>query len=74
MVLLMDLYLNHDKLAEAREIYDQLKTDPEFVLDKFKVIKMTETIAKMDSIESKSCFFLFEIIQVEVCVENVLDK
>lgn len=57
MVLLMDLYLNHDKLAEAREIYDQLKTDPEFVLDKFKVIKMTETIAKMDSIESKSCFF-----------------
>lgn len=55
MVLLLDMYLNHDKLAEAQEIYQQLKTtDPEFVLDKYKVIKMTESIAKNNSIESES--------------------
>lgn len=54
MVLLMDLYLNHNKLAEAKKMYDQLKTNTDFVLDKYKVVKMAETIAKMDSIESKS--------------------
>lgn len=54
MVLLLDLYLNYDKLAEAKDIFQQLKTaDPEFVLDRYKVIKMTESIARIESVESK---------------------
>lgn len=54
MVLLLDLYLNYDKLAEAKDVFQQLKTaDPEFVLDRYKVIKMTESIARNDSVESK---------------------
>ncbi|CAH1737969.1 unnamed protein product [Aphis gossypii] len=52
MVLLIDLYLNHNKLAEAKQIFHELKTNnPEFTLDKFKVIKMTEVIARTDGIE-----------------------
>lgn len=55
MVLLLDLYLNYDKLVEAKEIFQQLKANnSEFVLDKYKVIKMTETIARTDSVESES--------------------
>lgn len=55
MVLFLDLYLNSDKLAEANEIYQELKTmNPNFVLDKYKVIKMAEVIAKIESVESKS--------------------
>lgn len=55
MALLLDLYLSHDKLAEAKEMLQVLKTtNPEFVLDKFKVIKMAESIAKNSSSESKS--------------------
>lgn len=54
MVLLLDLYLNHDKLVEAKEIFQQLKAnDSGFILDKYKVIKMTETIARTDSVESE---------------------
>lgn len=57
MVLLLDMYLNFGKLAEAKEILQELKTsNPEFVLDKYKIIKMTESIAKNESIESKSSF------------------
>lgn len=57
MVLLLDMYLNCGKLAEAKEILQELKTsNPEFVLDKYKIIKMTESIAKNESIESKSLF------------------
>lgn len=57
MVLLLDLYLNCGKLAEAKEILQELKTsNPEFVLDKYKIIKLTESIAKHESIESKSLF------------------
>lgn len=57
MVLLLDMYLNCGKLAEAKEILQKLKTsNPEFVLDKYKIIKMTESIAKNESIESKSLF------------------
>lgn len=57
MVLLIDLYLNHNKLAEAKQIFHELKTNnPEFTLDKFKVIKMTEVIARTDGIEGKSLF------------------
>lgn len=55
MVLLLDLYLNHDKLAEAKEIFQQLKVlDSNFVLDKYKVIKMAEIIVKTENFESKS--------------------
>lgn len=65
MVLLLELYLNNDKLAEAKDIYEQLKTaNTEFVLDRYKVIKMTETIAKIDSIESKSLLFLLSKISL----------
>ncbi|VVC25742.1 Pentatricopeptide repeat,Tetratricopeptide-like helical domain [Cinara cedri] len=57
MVLLMELYLNNDKLAEAREIYENIKSnDPEFILDKYKVVKMAEVIAKIDSIENTIVF------------------
>ncbi|XP_025193243.1 leucine-rich PPR motif-containing protein, mitochondrial [Melanaphis sacchari] len=52
MVLLLDVFLNHNKLTEAKQIFNELKTNnPEFTLDKFKVIKMTEVIAKTDSVE-----------------------
>lgn len=51
------MYLNHNKLAEAKQIFHELKTNnPEFTLDKFKVIKMTEVIARTDGIEGKSLF------------------
>lgn len=57
MVLLIDMYLNHNKLDEAKQIFHELKTNnSEFILDKFKVIKMTELIAKIESIESKYLF------------------
>jgi len=60
MVLLMDMYLNHNKLEEAKKIFHELKTNnSEFVLDKFKVIKMTEVIAKTDSVESKYFFVVY---------------
>lgn len=70
MVLLLDLYLNYDKLAEAKEILQELKTaNPDFVLDKYKIIKMTESIAKNESIESKSIFsnlkFIHKCIQYQ---------
>jgi len=58
MVLLIDMYLNHNKLDEAKQIFHELKTNnSDFILDKFKVIKMTELIAKIESIESKYLFF-----------------
>lgn len=42
-------------LTEAKDIYNELKTEnADFVLDKYKVIKMTELIARFDSVESKS--------------------
>jgi len=51
------MYLNHSKLDEAKQIFHELKTNnSEFILDKFKVIKMTELIAKLESIESKYLF------------------
>jgi len=57
MVLLIDMYLNHNKLDEAKQILHELKTNnSEFILDKFKVIKMTELVAKIDGIESKYLF------------------
>lgn len=57
MVLLLDMYLNHNKLDEAKQIFHELKTNnSEFILDKFKVIKMTELIARTESIESKYFF------------------
>lgn len=57
MVLLLDMYLNHNKLDEAKQIFHELKTNnSEFILDKFKVIKMTELIARTESIESKNFF------------------
>ncbi|KAL4132666.1 hypothetical protein QTP88_009784 [Uroleucon formosanum] len=53
MVLLLDMYLNHNKLDEAKQIFHELKTNnSEFILDKFKVIKMTELIARTESIEN----------------------
>lgn len=53
MVLLIDMYLNHNKLDEAKQILHELQTNnSEFILDKFKVIKMTELIAKTDGIEN----------------------
>lgn len=57
MVLLVDMYLNLNKLDEAKQILHELKTNnPEFILDKFKVVKMAELIAKTDGIESKYLF------------------
>jgi len=56
MVLLIDMYLNHNKLDEAKQILQELKNNPEFILDKFKVVKMAELIAKTDGIESKYLF------------------
>lgn len=42
-------------LSEAKDIYHDLKTnDSDFVLDKYKVVKMAELIARTDSVESKS--------------------
>lgn len=59
MVLLLDLYLSCDKLAEAKDIFQQLKAaDPEFVLDRYKVIKMTESIARNDSADSKFLYII----------------
>jgi len=57
MVLLLDMYLNHNNLDEAKKIFHELKSNnSEFILDKFKVIKMTELIAKKDGIESRYLF------------------
>lgn len=57
MVLLLDMHLNNNNLDEAKKILHELKTNnSEFILDKFKVIKMTELIAKTDGIESKYLF------------------
>jgi pentatricopeptide repeat protein len=59
MVLLIDLYLNHNMLVEAKEIYQELKNkNSDFILDKYKVIKLTEAIAQTESIESEH-FTLF---------------
>lgn len=58
MVLLLDLYLNHNKLVEAKEIYQTLmNNNSNFILDKYKVIKLAEAIAKTESIESE--YFTF---------------
>jgi len=57
MVLLIDMYLNHNKLDEAKQILHELKTNnSDFILDKFKVVKMAELIAKIDGVESKYLF------------------
>lgn len=54
MVLLLDLYLNNNMLVEAKEIYQELKNkNSDFILDKYKVIKLTEEIAKTESVESE---------------------
>lgn len=54
MVLLLDLYLINNHLAEAKEILQQLKTeDADFVLDKYKVIHMALAIVETESVESK---------------------
>lgn len=46
-------------LTEAKEVFHELKTDDSgFVLDRYKVIKMTELIARTDSVESKSLLYL----------------
>lgn len=45
-------------LTEAKDIYNELKTNnPDFVLDRYKVIKLTELMARSDSVESKSLLF-----------------
>lgn len=60
MVLLIDMYLNHNKLAEAKQVFHELKTNnSDFVLDKFKVIKMAEVIAKTEGVESRSICNLY---------------
>lgn len=56
-VLLLDLFLSLNKLTEAREIFQQLKTnDPDFILDRYKVIRMAEVISKNEGAESKFFF------------------
>lgn len=61
MVLLLDLYLNHNKLEEAKEIFKQLNTtNSEFILDRYKVIKMAEEIVKTDGVQSKFVITLFK--------------
>jgi len=63
MFLLIDLYLNHNKLAEAKQIFHEIKTNnPEFTLDKFKVIKMAEVIAKSDGVEGKSVIYIKSLL------------
>lgn len=57
MVLFLDLYLNHNKLEEAKEVFEQLKaTNSEFILDKYKVIKMAEVIVNTEGVESEFLF------------------
>jgi len=57
MVLFLDMYLNLNKLEEAKAIFQQLKTtNSEFVLDRYKIIKMTEVIVNTDGVESKFLF------------------
>lgn len=59
MVLLIDLYLNHNMIVEAKEIYQELKNkNSDFILDKYKVIKLTEAIARTESIESEHSIVL----------------
>lgn len=59
MILFMELYLNLNKLTEAKEIFESIKAnDPEFLMDKYKVVKMAEVIAQLESIESKFLCYL----------------
>jgi len=51
------MYLNHNKLEEAKQLLHEINANnSEFILDKFKVVKMAELIAKIDGIESKYLF------------------
>lgn len=61
MVLLMELYLNLNKLAEAKELYNNIANNSEFSIDKYKIIKMAEVIAKFESVESKFLYYLIVI-------------
>ncbi|XP_050542701.1 leucine-rich PPR motif-containing protein, mitochondrial-like isoform X8 [Daktulosphaira vitifoliae] len=63
LVFLIDLYLSNNKLEEAKYLYQQLTSaDPNFVLDKYKMVKMADLIVKDESVE-KAIEFLSSIKQ-----------
>lgn len=59
LILFMELYLNLNKLTEAKEIFENIKAnDTDLLMDKYKVVKMAEVIAKLESVESKFLCYL----------------
>ncbi|XP_050423237.1 leucine-rich PPR motif-containing protein, mitochondrial-like [Adelges cooleyi] len=72
LVLLLDLYLSNDKLNEAKDLYQQLTmANQQFLLDKHKMVKMAEVIAKNDCVE-KAIEFLSSVEQPEGKQEDFL--